>query len=432
VRHAAAALAGELVSRRHYVDAGVFDPRFVVFEYIFDIMLRRRQIEIVRSFVANMRRGGAAAAEAQHNSVQQMIMGAGKTTVVGPLLTLMLADGEQLVMHVMPSALLEQSRNVLRSRFAAIIVKQVYTLQFERAVDDSRELIAGIFNKLDVARRRRGVVCAAPEAIKSLFLKFVEQLHAIEQLAPNALAPPADGDVRAAQLIERQREQMVARSEMADAIVRVLDLWRGSVLVMDEVDVLLHPLRSELNYPISHKVPIDLAGQRWDLPMHLLDAIFFASLGRVCDDVAHFAEAPALLRELGAALDAGYAAHALQRQPHTVLLDEAFYVARLQAPLARWALLWLRRQWGESAGAIGDAPLLDYMCNGGDTVVAERLRGAIESSMRPDAIKLLNLAATGCARCCRTCCRRSTASRTACWRRRTRQCSTRARRSRAS
>jgi hypothetical protein len=87
----------------------------------------------------------------------------------------------------------------------------------------------------------------------------------------------------------------------------------------------------------------------------------------VCDDVAHFADAPALLRELGAALDAGYAAHALQRQPHTVLLDEAFYVARLQAPLARWALLWLRRQWGEAAGAIGDAPLLDYMCNGGDT-----------------------------------------------------------------
>jgi hypothetical protein len=390
VRHAASALAGELVSRRHYVDAASFDPRFAVFEYIFDIMLRRRQVEIVRSFVENMRRGGGA-----HNSVQQMIMGAGKTTVVGPLLTLMLADGKQLVMHVMPSALLEQSRNVLRSRFAAIIVKRVYTLQFERAVDDSRELVASLFSKLDGARRRRGVVCAAPEAIKSLFLKFVEQLHAIEQLAPNALAPPADGDARAAQLIERQREQMVARSDMADAIVRVLDLWRGSVLVMDEVDVLLHPLRSELNYPISHKVPIDLAGARWDLPMHLLDAIFHASLGRVCDDAAHFADAPAVLREIGEALDAGYAAHALQRQPHAVLLDEAFYVARLQAPLARWALLWMRRQWGASsaAGGVGDAALLEYMCHGADAGVAERLRGAIEQSMRPDAVKLLNLAA---------------------------------------
>ena len=41
---------------------------------------------------------------------------------------------------------------------------------------------------------------------------------------------------------------------MADALVPVLSLWRKSVLVMDEVDVLLHPLRSELNFPIGSKV----------------------------------------------------------------------------------------------------------------------------------------------------------------------------------
>ena len=33
--------------------------------------------------------------------VQQMIMGAGKTTVVGPLLTLLLADGQRLVTQVL-------------------------------------------------------------------------------------------------------------------------------------------------------------------------------------------------------------------------------------------------------------------------------------------------------------------------------------------
>ena len=58
----------------------------------------------------------SASAAAGESRVQQMIMGAGKTTVVGPLLTLILADGVNLVTHVMPSPLLEQSRNVLRSR----------------------------------------------------------------------------------------------------------------------------------------------------------------------------------------------------------------------------------------------------------------------------------------------------------------------------
>ena len=39
---------------------------------------------------------------------------------------------------------------------------------------------------------------------------------------------------------------MQAKSDMADGLVRILELWSGGVLIMDEVDQLLHPLRSEL------------------------------------------------------------------------------------------------------------------------------------------------------------------------------------------
>ena len=60
--------------------------------------------------------------------MQQMIMGAGKTTVVGPLLTLLLADKATLVTQVMPSALLEQTRVVMRGRCEPLMVKRVYTL----------------------------------------------------------------------------------------------------------------------------------------------------------------------------------------------------------------------------------------------------------------------------------------------------------------
>ena len=62
---------------------------------------------------------------------------------------------------------------------------------------------------------------------------------------------------------------------MSDALVPVLDLWQKAFLVMDEVDVLLHPLRSELNFPIGHKVPIDLGSHRWNLPFFILDALVF-------------------------------------------------------------------------------------------------------------------------------------------------------------
>ena len=63
---------------------------------------------------------------------EQMIMGGGKTTVVAPLLALMLADGASLVAQVVPAALLEFSRTCLRERFSTVLTKSVYTFHFDR------------------------------------------------------------------------------------------------------------------------------------------------------------------------------------------------------------------------------------------------------------------------------------------------------------
>ena len=61
----------------------------------------------------------ASAAKSGASSVRQMIMGAGKTTVIAPILALMLADGESLVFNVMPAALLEHSMRPSAGRSAA-------------------------------------------------------------------------------------------------------------------------------------------------------------------------------------------------------------------------------------------------------------------------------------------------------------------------
>jgi len=50
-------------------------------------------------------------------------MGAGKTTVIGPLVCLMLTDGKTLVGEVVPPALLEFSRSVLRKTFSTVTRK---------------------------------------------------------------------------------------------------------------------------------------------------------------------------------------------------------------------------------------------------------------------------------------------------------------------
>lgn len=140
-------LAGMLIAGRYYMDEKneisensslaipglpskttvAYDPRFLVFEFTWNILLRRGQVEMVRTIYSSVKKG--------ESIVKQMIMGASKTTVVGPLLCLLLADGESLVVQAVPPALLEFTRSVLRSTFSSIMQKCIFTLSFDRSCD---------------------------------------------------------------------------------------------------------------------------------------------------------------------------------------------------------------------------------------------------------------------------------------------------------
>ena len=103
-------------------------------------------------------------------------MGAGKTTVIGPLMALILADGKSLVTQVVPTPLLEFSRGIMRSRFTRIISKRIHTFHFDRTVKRVKD-VTRLFDKLNAARKTRGIVVTTPESIKSLVLKQIELLH---------------------------------------------------------------------------------------------------------------------------------------------------------------------------------------------------------------------------------------------------------------
>ncbi|KAF0690318.1 Aste57867_18249 [Aphanomyces stellatus] len=356
--HASQDVANQLIATRHYIKQEAFDPRYLVFEYVFELMLRSRQVEMVDSFMRSMGKGDSR--------VQQMIMGAGKTTVVGPLLTYMLADTTVLVTHVMPTALLEQSRAVLRSRFSnAILAKRIFTLSFDRSIDDNPVLIVALASKLIRASRQGDVICASPEAIKSLFLKFVELLHSLDQSTYDP-----DFDLHdSSKTGQRIRKLLTARSDMADELHSILRLWQKGVLIMDEVDVLLHPLRSELNFPIGNKFPIDLAANRWELPLFLLDTVFSNKHSALND-----------------ALNYGYTIHALQRFPHLVLLDQGYYDATLR-PLLTTILYneWLLPHLKMGKNTLSSDEVASY-------IQSDSLKSfQIEDAVSEHGFKLLNL-----------------------------------------
>jgi len=130
-------------------------------------------VDLVRYFVTRLSRGDRSEKRAV---VSQLIMGAGKTTVILPLLALLLADGSQLIIQVVPATLLTFTRAVLRERFSSFVSKPIYTFAFDRATIPAPALV----DKLRDAERSGGLVCSTPTAIKSFALAFVHLMHQLD------------------------------------------------------------------------------------------------------------------------------------------------------------------------------------------------------------------------------------------------------------
>lgn len=185
---------------------------------------------------------------------------------------------------------------------------------------------------LENAARNRGIVVATPTTLKSIMLVYIETLRRMDEL-------------RRGTSTSASKEQLDVLCAQAKELADIVGLFKDGVMLLDEVDLILHPLKSELNFPIGEKFDLDGSeqGERWSLPMHLLDAIFYADSGR---SVAFEARGMALdiLKRISVILNEGYALHALQRLPHVTLLNTEWYQSTLKPLMAEWVYLWLQKQ----------------------------------------------------------------------------------------
>ena len=84
------------------------------------------------------------------------------------------------------------------------------------------------------------------------------------------------------------------------------------------MDLILHPLKSELNFPIGDKFDLDGSdeGERWNLSIHLLDAIFYTQTGKV-STFENRGLAVDILKRLSNCVQQGVTARNLQMLPHS-------------------------------------------------------------------------------------------------------------------
>lgn len=66
------------------------------------------------------------------NSVLQMNMGQGKTSVIMPMVAAVLADGNSLTRLLVPKALLSQAAQILQSRLGGLLGREIIHVPFSR------------------------------------------------------------------------------------------------------------------------------------------------------------------------------------------------------------------------------------------------------------------------------------------------------------
>jgi hypothetical protein len=397
-------LASTLAAKRNFTknlgnNKFSIDPRFLLFEFCHGLILRPSQVTLVNKLVNEMEGGRSVC--------HQMIMGAGKTTVVGPLLAMLLADATTLMFEVVPPALLDFSAGVLRERFSSAVTKPVFTFVFDRYSKVTPQL----YSKLLSARNLRAVVVASPSSVKSFMLKFVEVCHNLnrqknlqsetQQVAAQKGVTrsilsrlgfgSSKGGISSMQL---SREEVINERVQADLCEKIFNLLRASIEIMDEVDVILHPLKSELNWPLGAKDPLDFTrsklatGLRWGIPSHLFDAVFSCcGMGLpVVTDIADSRGASELLTSLEGVIREGFDTLCLQKSPHLVLLSRNFYDIKMKPLLAKWLLLWLRAR---KLPSVTDDEAIEFLLRGNqaNNVIMQK----IKTDLSDDHVKLLNL-----------------------------------------
>ncbi|KAF8586884.1 hypothetical protein K439DRAFT_1552162 [Ramaria rubella] len=175
------------------------------------------------------------------NTVMQLNMGEGKLSVIVPIVSAALADGEQLVRVIVLKPLCAQMFHLLRQRICGLVNRRLFYLPFNRSVplDDSKiRKIASLFK---ACASSGGVLLCQPEHILSFQLMCTHSL--------------CNADGKADLLLETQRW---------------LDIKTRDIL--DESDEILN-VRYQLIYTIGTPTPLQNQPDRWQITQEVFSLL---------------------------------------------------------------------------------------------------------------------------------------------------------------
>ncbi|KAI9655790.1 MAG: hypothetical protein M1821_005225 [Bathelium mastoideum] len=205
-------------------------PDWLLLEIDSDILIRPIQVEVARE---------TAFPSSNQNSVLQMNMGQGKTSVIMPMVVVHLADSKNLLRICVPRALLLQTAQLLHSRLGGLVGRELKHIPFSRKTLTTSANIKKYFELHKGLLKSQGFLITLPEHIMSFILSGRQRLS----------------DQRISEAVPMIRIQDWLRKNCRD--------------VLDECDFTL-AVKTQLIYANGHQRPLDGFPHRWETAQILL------------------------------------------------------------------------------------------------------------------------------------------------------------------
>ncbi|MDP1836571.1 MAG: DUF3638 domain-containing protein [Chlamydiales bacterium] len=217
-----ATLYEELTAIRAYCVGS--HPAYLSFEYFMGIMLKPAQVKVLDTLAIH---NGRISDIQKLGAVIEMIMGAGKSSVILPLLGQLIADGERLAVVVMPEPLLPTMSENLQQTLGDSFGMGVEVIHIDRYVGSlDLKAIDYLLQRFEFARDQRKVVAMTNSGVQSLFLSFLARQQQHQQLLNSGL-----GDA--------ETEAILASYRKIFQLLR-----RDATVVIDEIDLVMDVLKA--------------------------------------------------------------------------------------------------------------------------------------------------------------------------------------------
>ncbi|KAK7056950.1 hypothetical protein VNI00_002668 [Paramarasmius palmivorus] len=212
------------------------DPDWLLIQVDSDFLIRPGQIRVANEMISP---------ENHRNTLLQLNMGEGKSSVIVPMVAATLADGKKLPRVLVLKSLATQMFSALVERLSGLANRQILYLPFSRDLEIGEGEVRSIMEIYRMALASRAIIVAQPEHVLSYMLMTIDRSLSL-----------------------KQPELRVANQ------LRESQLWLDQHTrdVLDESDEILH-VRYQLIYTVGAQQTLELGPERWTTIQQVLSIV---------------------------------------------------------------------------------------------------------------------------------------------------------------